>query len=337
MKKIVVTGGTGFVAGWVIVEFLNAGYQVSTSVRSLKKGERLKKEIASAVNAAELANLSFFEADLTSDQNWVENIKGAAGVIHVASPLGHGTESVEELVNVAKNGTLTVLRAAKLAGVKRVVMTSSQAASTPATGSTAVLDEQFWTDINNPDLDAYRISKVASEKAAWQFARENQLDLTTILPGAIFGPALSAHAISSNGIILQLVKGMPFIPHVPLEISDVRDLAHLHRLAFEQPVAIGKRYLAASQTLTMAEVERLFQTHFPEQQIKVRLLPNWAMKIVAKFQPDMRSLVPMLDRQYRHTTAAAENDLGWTQHQPEETVLAAANKLIELGLVTNSK
>lgn len=332
MKKVIVTGGTGFVAGWVIVEFLQAGYEVSTSVRSMKKTDRLEKEIAGAVSKEEMANLSFFEADLTSSDNWVENIKGAAGVIHVASPMGNGTQSVEELVTVAKNGALTVLQAAKDAGVKRVVMTSSQAASTPESNSSEILDESFWTDINNPDLDPYRISKVESEKAAWKFAQENDMELTTVLPGAIFGPILSDKAVSSNAVLLRLLQGMPMTPRVPLEISDVRDLAHLHRLAFENPVAIGKRYLAASQVLTMAEVEKIYQTNFPYKRIKIRMMPNWGLKFAARFVPELRALVPMLDRKYRHSTAAAENDLGWTQHKPEETVLDAAKILIKLGV-----
>ncbi|TBX38835.1 NAD-dependent epimerase/dehydratase family protein [Lactiplantibacillus paraplantarum] len=332
MKKVIVTGGTGFVAGWVIVEFLEAGYQVATSIRSTSKISQLTETFEKVVTPQELANLSFFEADLTQSAGWVENMRGAQGVIHVASPMGNGTQTVDELVSVAKNGALTVLRAAKKAGVKRIVMTSSQAASTPEHGSTAVLDESFWTDIHNPDLDPYRISKVESERAAWQYARANQLALTTILPGAIFGPILSSRAVSSDRILGQLLHGLPMIPHVPLEISDVRDLAHLHRLAFESDVAIDQRYLAASQTMSMADVARCYQNEFPEKKIKIRLLPNWGTKVVARFVPSMRSLVPMLNRQSRHTTRAAEHDLGWTQHRPEETVIDTAHSLIDFGL-----
>lgn len=332
MKKIIVTGGTGFVAGWVIVEFLKAGYQVATSIRSTSRVKQLTTTFEKVVTSQELANLSFFEADLTQSAGWVENMRGAQGIIHVASPMGNGTQTVDELVSVAKNGALTILRAAKQAGVKRIVMTSSQAVSTPEHGSTAILDESFWTDVHNPDLDPYRISKIEAEKAAWQYARKNQLALTTILPGAIFGPILSSRAVSSDRILGQLLRGLPMIPHVPLEISDVRDLAHLPLLAFENEVAVDKRYLAASQTLSMADVVRCYQNEFPEKKLKVRMLPNWGAKLLARFVPSMRSLVPMLDRQSRHTTKAAEHDLGWTQHRPEDTVIDAAHSLIAFGL-----
>lgn len=333
MKKVVVTGGSGFVASWVIKDFLDHGYQVATSVRSLAKADSIRHELKQQVAPDAIARLSFFEADLTQAAGWREGIKGSAGVIHVASPLGHGTETAAELVNVAQNGALNVLRAAKDVGVNRIVMTSSEAASTPATGSAALLDESFWTDINNPDLDPYRISKVASEQAAWTFARENDLALTTILPGAIFGPAMSEKAMSSNEILLRLLQGQSALPRVPMEISDVRDLATLHRLAFEHDNARGKRYLAASQELTMANIATLYQTNFPELKIKVRVLPNWVTKTAAKFVPSLRTLVPMLDRRARHSTQAAESELGWTQYSPEQTVLDAAKALFALGLV----
>ncbi|GAF41863.1 dehydrogenase [Agrilactobacillus composti DSM 18527 = JCM 14202] len=333
-KKIIVTGGTGFVASWVLYEFLNQGYDVATSLRDLTKQTQVLAELKPLLTPAQLNQLTFFEADLTSAENWAAAMAGAVGVIHVASPLGHGTESTAEMVAIAKNGTLNVLQAAHRAGVQRVVMTSSQAASTPTRDSRATLDESFWSDLNNPDLDPYRISKIEAEKAAWQFAKTHDLALTTILPGAIFGPVLSPKNLSSNGILLQLLKGMPLIPQVPLEISDVRNLATLHRLAFENPKAIGKRYLAASQTLTMPEVAQIYKQAFPTLKLKVRKMPNWLPPLLAKFIPAMRSLVPMLNRQYHHTTQAAATDLGLTQYPPETTVLDAAEKLLAYHLVS---
>ncbi|KRL57198.1 NAD-dependent epimerase/dehydratase family protein [Furfurilactobacillus rossiae] len=332
MKKIVVSGGSGFVATWVIVELLNHHYAVSASLRSLTKADGIRESMSHYVPAEDLANLSFFKADLTSIDGWKAGMENADGVIHVASPLGNGTESTEELVSVAKGGVLNVLQAAENAGIIRVVMTSSQAAATPLSTATGTFDESFWTDLNNPELDPYRISKVKAEQAAWTFAQDHNIELTTILPGAIFGPVITSN-LSSNGILLQLLKGQPALPKVPLEISDVRDLARLHRLAFEKPQAIGKRYIGSSQTLTMLEVGKIYQSAFPSLHLHVRALPNWATRLLAKFIPSLRSLVPMLNRRYHHTAAAAENDLGWQQHEPQQTVIDAANRLIKLGFV----
>lgn len=332
MKKVVVSGGSGFVASWVIADFLNHGYAVTTSLRSLTKADGIKRALARYVPATALANLTFFVADLTQPDGWAAGMAGADGVIHVASPLGHGTESTDELVRIARDGVQNVFQAAVTAGITRIVMTSSQAASTPDSQVTGTLTEDFWTDPQNPELDAYRISKVTAERTAWELAAAHHLDLTTILPGAIFGPVMTQN-LSSNAILLQLLQGQTALPKVPLEISNVRDLATLHRLAFEQPVASGKRYLAASQTLTMLDVARLYQRHFPQLHLHARPLPNWATRVAAKFIPSLRALVPMLDRQYHHTTAAAETDLGWQQHTPDDTVLAAAQRLISLGLV----
>ncbi|KRN28881.1 dehydrogenase [Lactobacillus selangorensis] len=335
MKTVVVTGGSGFVAGWVIVAFLKKGYAVKTSLRNLKKADRVKQEIGTQVLPAQLNKLSFFAADLTSEDGWADAMQGAAGVIHVASPLGNGTQSTAEMVAIAKGGTLNVLKAAVAAQVPRVVMTSSQAASTPENKIGAVtLDESYWSDPENPELDPYRISKIKAEQAAWEYiGTQTTTTLTTILPGAIYGPSLSAHAISSNAILLQILNGLPVIPKVPMETSDVRDLAQLHLLAFEKPAAIGKRYLAASQKITMPEIARLYKQHFPDSRTHTLVAPNWLLKAAALVVPSLRSLVPMLGRQYRHSTAAAEHDLGWEQHTPAETVLDAARSLKKLGLV----
>ena len=334
-KTIAVTGGTGYIAGFVIAEFLNHGYTVRASVRSLSKIEALKKDLSTFVNEEDLSRLSAFKADLTSSEGWVDGFSGADGIIHVASPLGHGTESAEELRRVAEGGTLNVLQGALDAGVKRVVMTSSQAASTPKTSvGKVVLDEGFWSDDDNPELDPYRLSKIASEKAAWAFSKKHGLDLTTVLPGAVFGQVMSAGNISSNGILLRLINGgLPRALNVPLEVSNVRDLAELHRLAFENGNAIGERFLAASQTIRMPEVARIYREQYPDSKTPTNTFPNWLVRFLSVFIPALRSMVPMLGREYSHTTEKAERLLGWIQHTPRETVLDAAASFEQLGMI----
>jgi nucleoside-diphosphate-sugar epimerase len=334
-KTIAVTGGTGYIAGFVIAEFLNHGYMVRTSVRSSSKMEALKKELSAFVKEEAMSRLSAFEADLTSSEGWADGFSGADGIIHVASPLGHGTESAEELRCVAEGGTLNVLQGALDAGVKRVVMTSSQAASTPRISvGKVVLDESFWSDDENPELDSYRLSKIASEKAAWAFSKKHGLDLTAILPGAVFGQVMSARNISSNNILLRLINGaMPCALNIPLEVSNVRDLAELHRLAFENDNAIGERFLAASQTIRMPEVARIYREQYPDSKTPLNTFPNWMVRFLAIFIPDLRSMVPMLGREYSHTTEKAEGLLGWIQHTPRETVLDAAASFKQLGMI----
>ena len=338
-KTIAVTGGTGYIAGFVIAEFLNHGYMVRASVRSLSKIEALKKDLSAFVNEETLSRLSAFEADLTSSEGWEDGFSGVDGIIHVASPLGHGTESAEELRRVAEGGTLNVLQGALKAGVKRVVMTSSQAASTPKISvGKVVLDEKFWSDADNPELDSYRLSKIASERAAWAFSKDHGLDLTTVLPGAVFGQVMSARNISSNDILLRLINGgMPCSLNVPLEVSNVRDLAELHRLAFENGNAIGERFLAASQTIRMPEVARIYREQYPNSKTPTKVFPNWMVRFLSVFVPALRSMVPMLGREYSHTTVKAEELLGWIQHTPRETVLAAASSFEQLGMIKSRK
>ncbi|EEI24596.1 NAD-dependent epimerase/dehydratase family protein [Lentilactobacillus hilgardii] len=336
MKTIVVTGGSGFVAGWIIRELLTHDYKVRASLRDTSKAEEIGQGIMLLQPTTLSKNLSFFKADLTNDNGWDEGMKGADGVIHVASPLGHGTESVEEMVKVAKGGTLTVLKAAKDNHIKRIIMTSSEAASTPSISvGEKTIDESFWSDIKNPELDAYRISKIEAERAAWQYAKDNQLQLTTILPGAVFGPILSPDHLSSDEILLKLLNGERMIPKVPMEISDVRDLATLHRLALEKDVAIGHRFLAADQKLTMAEIAQIYQKQYPRLQLKFTYLPNWVTVLASKFSPSLRPLVPMLKRKYSHTTQSTQKLLGWKQRPVQKTITDAADLLIFNKLVKN--
>ena len=334
-KTVAVTGGTGYIAGFIIAELLNHGYDVRVSVRDMAKLDAVKKGLSGWVEEGAADRLTGFEADLTSPAGWAKGFDGVDGVIHVASPLGNGTESADELIQVAKGGTLNVLQGAVDGGVKRVVMTSSGAACTPKVdvGET-VLDESFWSDPSNKELDPYRLSKIASERAAWAFAKDNDLQLTTILPNAVFGPVMRPDVISGDEILLVLLNGgMPAAVKAPLEISDVRDVAIMHRLGFEKDAAIGQRFLACSGIITMPQVAKLYREHFPDAKAPAGVFPNWVVRLLAVFVPSLRQMVPMLGRKYCHTTKKAESLLGWTHRTPQETVLDAAQSLIDHGLV----
>jgi len=333
--RVLVTGGTGYVAGWVIVELLRSGYAVRTTIRSTAREEAVRHAVASEVPAQVAAErLSFAVADLTADEGWAGAMAGADFVVHVASPLGGGVEDEDSLVRPAVDGTVRVLRAATAAGVKRVVMTSSGAAATPAPRGEVVISEELWTDPDEPGLTAYRRSKVLAEKAAWDFVAETPgaPELVTVLPGAIFGPALPGTSRSSTAVVERLLTGaMPAVPHIEMGISDVRDLAGLHLLAMTDPVAAGERYLGTSEVLTMAEIAGALRAGLGERASRTptRAMPDFVLRLVARFRPEVRALVPMLGRHITTSSAKAQEQLGWRVRPARDTVVDTGRFLLD--------
>lgn len=328
--EVLVTGGTGFVAGWVLTLLLERGDSVRTTVRSSSSEARVRAMLPEAGD-----QLEFVVADLTDDAGWAAAMAGVDAVLHIASPLGHAESTEAELIAAAEGGTLRVLRAAVAAGVPRVVMTSSGAAATPLEGAEGEFDETLWTNPDQRDLDGYRRSKALAERAAWSYiGTQATTTLTTILPGAIFGPLLSGQALGSAGIIQRLMNGSPGVPRIGLRVVDVRDVASAHLLALDNPAAAGRRFLVVGDLLWMREVAEVLHERFPDIVKKSpRELPDWLVRIAARFQPELRALVPMLGRRYSYSTAAARNVLGWHPRPSQEVIVDTAQSLIDLGLV----
>src|SRR5262245_18873647 len=208
-ETVLVTGGTGFVAGWCIAALLERGYRVRTTLRDRGRERAVRDAVSRVVDPGD--RLSFAVADLTADEGWDAAVAGAAGVLHVASPLGDGrAQPPEALIVPARDGALRVLRAAHAAGVKRVVMTSAANAASPSSYAEAgVTDETLWTDPDDPTLSAYRRSKTLAERAAWEYVAGagGSTALTTILPGAVFGPLLTPSNLGSVRIVERLLRG----------------------------------------------------------------------------------------------------------------------------------
>ena len=325
---VLVTGGTGFVAGWCIAALLENGDRVRTTVRDLAKADGIRALFPDAGD-----RLEFVTADLTVDDGWADTVRGCDGVLHVASPMGSGREPADpdELIVPAREGALRVLRAAVAAGVPRVVMTSSGAAATPPPGALGEFDEKLWTNPDQPGLDTYRRSKAIAERAAWDYiaTTDGMTSLTTILPGAIFGPPLGAQsADGSVEVIARMLRGMPGVPRIGLQVVDVRDVASLHVLALSSPEARGRRFIAVGGFLWMQEVGALLRTLGPAgRRAPLRELPDWLVRVMARVQPPLRALVPMLGRRYTYSTAAARS-LGWEPRDAETTVLDTARSII---------
>src|SRR5271168_4395523 len=267
-QTVLVTGGSGFIGAHCILRLLEAGYAVRTTVRNLgREGEvRAMLKVGGAEPGGQL---SFVAADLEKDAGWPEAIAGCEYVLHVASPLPPSVPKHEdELIVPAREGTLRVLRAARAAGVRRVVITSSFAAiGYGHPPQQAPFDESSWSNIDGTAA-AYVKSKTLAERAAWQFIVEEGggLELAVINPVAVLGPVLGTDLSSSIQIVQRMLDGgMPAAPHLVFGVVDVRDVADLHLRAMSNPAAKGERFLAVSgDFLSMLDISKILKSHMGE-------------------------------------------------------------------------
>ena len=331
MAAVLVTGGTGFIGGWCIVELLKRGYDVRTTVRSRSKEGALRSAIETVAGGTD--RLTCVIADLTADSGWDEAVAGCDYVLHVASPLGDSSDDEKTLIAAAHDGTLRVLRAAANAGVKRVVMTSAAATARPPHDSDRVSDETMWADEKDPQFDAYRRSKILAERAAWDFVQSTPTNttLTTILPGAVFGPVLSTATLGSVQIIGGLMQGRPpGLARIGFWVVDVRDLAELHVHAMTAPEAAGERFIAAGDFMWMADLAAALHAGLGERAAKVptRELPDDLVRVLAFFLKPLRSMLPFLGRRNELTSEKARRMLGFAPRPAAFTVVDCARSLI---------
>ena len=335
-ETVLVTGGSGYIAGWCIAELLRKGYDVRTTVRGRDKEKGVLDAVSTAQDADPAGRLGFAVADLTADEGWDAAVKGVDHVLHVASPLGGSVPGdPDAIIAPARDGALRVLRAATAAGVKRVVMTSAANAASPSSyGTEGVTDETLWTDPQDPTLSPYRRSKTLAERAAWDFmaGHPGPTELTTVLPGAVFGPILTTSTIGSVGIVGRMVSGaMRGVPRIGLEIVDVRDLADIHIRAMTSPDAAGQRFLATGEFTWMTEMARTLRDGLGADGLRVstRQVPDFAVRLAARFRdPSLREITPALGRRNRHSTDKARRILGWQPRPAHQTVLDCARSLL---------
>lgn len=337
-NTVLVTGGSGFVGSHVILQLLDAGHTVRTTVRSPKREATVRKMMRDT--GADDGRLSFFTAELEHDAGWARAVEGCDFVMHVASPIPAAAPRTEdELIVPARDGVLRVLRASRDAGVKRVVLTSSCGAiyyGHPP--QTAPFDETSWTNIGG-DMSAYVRSKAIAERAAWDFMdREGgALELAAVNPTGIFGPVLGADVSSSVELVTRLLKGMPGCPRLYFGVVDVRDVADLHLRAMTHQAAKGERFIASSgDIMSFISIARVLRERLGDAAAKVptRELPNWLVRFASLFDRKLRPLVPLLDSTRRATSAKAQRLLGWQPRPPEEAIVAAAESLIKFGVVS---
>lgn len=342
-ELVLVTGGSGFIGAHCILLLLNKGYRVRTTVRSLAREADVRAMLRQG-GAEPGDRLEFAAADLTNAAGWPEAVAGCAYVLHVASPFPPAApKNEDELIVPAREGALRVLRAARDAGVKRVVLTSSYAAiGYGQPQQSAPFDETNWTDPNGDDVRAYTKSKTLAERAAWDFiAREGgALELSVVNPVGVFGPVLGPDYSTSILLVQRLMDGaLPGCPRLWFGLVDVRDVADMHVRCMTDPAAKGERFLAvAGEFLSIVEIARILKQRLgaAAKRVPTMELPDFLVRLAAMRDPAVAQILPELGKRKDGSNAKAKRVLGWTPRSNEECVIATAESLLALGLLKES-
>lgn len=341
MARVLVTGGTGFVGAHCLVQLLAAGHEARTTVRSLGREADVRAMLRQG-GAGEVGDrLGLVQADLMADAGWAEAVAGCDYVLHVASPFPDTVPSdAEELIAPARDGALRVLKAARDAGVKRVVLTSSFAAVGYGHGAhPAAFTEDDWTNLDDPAVQPYQRSKTIAERAAWDFIAKQggALELATVNPVGVFGPVLAADYSTSILLIKRLMDGsLPGLPDLWFGGVDVRDVADLHLRAMTDPAARGQRFLAtAGDFVSARQIAQILRDGAgpAASRTPTRTLPTWLLRGIGLFDAQVRGILPELGKAKNASNDKARRVLGWAPKSVAQSVLATAASLEALGLL----
>ena len=313
---VLVTGGSGFLGVHTLLQLLQLGYTVRTTVRSLQKKEQIIDALGVG-GITDVSGLSFYEADLTSDKGWKEVIMGCQYVLHLASPFPASEPKDEmELIVPARDGALRVLKSSIQAGIKRVVLTSSFAAVGYSPKSDShIFTEKDWT--NPEDVgQAYIRSKIIAERAAWDFMKTagGRTELTVINPVGIFGPIIGNISSASIDVVIKgILKGdIEESPSFSLGVVDVRDVADLHIKAMVAKDAANERFIAtADQIVSFYDIAQILKKERPYQSYNIK------------------NMKPTSEQFYKSiSNKKAVTNLQWKPRSTKEAILASVDSVL---------
>ncbi len=332
---VLVTGGSGYLAGWTIVELRRRGYRVRTTIRRSTREAEVREMVAGHTRSTD--RLMFVEADLMTDRGWAEAAEGADYVLHMASPMPIGEYRGTDLIGPALSGTRRVLAAAQAAGVRRVVVTSSVEAALPETPG-PVASESLWTIAPESPEYEYRRAKTLAERAVWEFAdaHGDAMEVTTVLPAFMQGPVLGSDYSGSVSVVAMLLSGkLPAIPRVGWDVVDVRDIADLHIRAMTSPDAAFERFIGSGEFLWLSDFASILRDSLGAEGSRVphRGLPDFIVRFGARFNADLKEIAPRLGVEQAATSEKAERLLGWKARSAATSIRDAAVSLLERSLV----
>ena len=332
MKKVLVTGISGYIGQHCAVELLKNGYAVRGSVRSLSKSDQVTEGIKKVIDPK--GNLEYCELNLMIDEGWDEAMKGCDYVLHVASPfITSEPKNENDLIKPAVEGSQRALKAAKKAGIKRLVLTSSMVAMIGGEKGTVNINQDSWTNVNAERVSAYLKSKTLAEKSTWDFIHSQQgdqkLELVVVNPGPVYGPTLSGNLTGeSMSTYKNLITGkMPMLPKAAINMSDVRDIAKIHVQALENEEANGKRFIVSTEKAhSFQEMAQILKSN-GYNKVSTRLAPNFLLRFMAKFNSDMKGMLPYIGNTFNGDVNQTMKTFNWKPIPFEKTVLDTAQSV----------
>ena len=331
-KKVLLTGISGYIGNHCAVELLKNGYSVRGSVRSLSKKEKVIEAITKEIDPKD--NLEFCELDLLEDKGWDKAMEGCEFVLHVASPfINIEPKDENEYIRPAVDGTMRALKAAKKAGVKRVVLTSSMVSMLEDADKSINIDYNSWTNVKAKNVSAYAKSKTLAERSAWDFVKnqnkKNPMELSVVNPGPVFGPSLSDNLEgASMGMFKNMILGkVPMVPKSSINMSDVRDVAKIHVLALENKNANGKRFIVTTEKpYAFQDLAQILKSNGYDK-VSTKLAPNFLLKFIGNFDREARSMRAFIGKTYNGDVSSTIKTFNWKPINFEKTVLDSAKSI----------
>jgi dihydroflavonol-4-reductase len=340
MPTILVTGASGYIAKHIVLRLLRAGYHVRGSVRDATKGQALRDALTPLLPDGQAeTHLSTVTLDLLRDDGWTEAATGTDAVLHTASPFPMvQPKDPQELITPAVEGARRAIRAARDAGVNRVILTSSVAAVSGCDlpSGRATYDERDWSDPAYPGITPYSVSKTLAEKAAWDMVASDApgIGLTTINPGFVVGAPLDGHYGTSLAVVERLLSARdPMLPYFGFTTVDVGDIAEMHLRALQRDETIGQRLIGVAGFLWFTEMAEHLARSFPDRKIVTRRAPNVVIRFLGLFDPAIRSILPSLGVRTDVDASRARDMLGMTFRDPRDSLSDTAQWLMDQGRV----
>lgn len=339
---VLVTGGSGYVASWIVRYLLEDGRTVRTTVRNPGKASGL--EHLHALAQAHPGRLSLHQADLLDEGSFAEAMDGCELVIHTASPflIGKIRDADEQLVRPALEGTRNVLNSVNATpSVKRVVLTSSVVAihgdNIDMRGKDC-FTEADWNTTSTADHQPYPYSKTVAEREAWSIQQaQDRWDLVTIHPGLVLGPSLTKVSISGSMTTMKMFTDFSLAtgaPHLEMGVVDVRDVARAHIAAGFTPEAHG-RYLTNAETMSLLRIGSVLRRNFGYRPTFPLLeVPKLAVKLLAPLAGQTRKFIELnVGYPVRFDSTRTTEELGITFRPAEDSVVEHFQQMIDDGLV----